>query len=214
MRGSGAPQSAGLSVWAEGDPELDGVWVPVFTSKERASEYVLRRGLHRVETGQFQWVRHEPGQVYSLLQGVTCFAGIYLNPEGEGGVRVEWPEVNALSEGRIPAEIPVLRELPIDECVLPEGVQCRVGRLDRRVFGFDGKQVIFPSAGRLELQDFRSLVRLNLNDDDLAWAPCRHFAAVLRGALDAAHPPEPEREELLMSSLIQFEMYGEAEAAC
>ncbi|OGR60061.1 MAG: hypothetical protein A2X36_06445 [Elusimicrobia bacterium GWA2_69_24] len=215
LAGAGAEErTSSLAVWAEGDALLGGVWVPVFTSEEKASTYVAARGLRHPPGKQLQWVRHEPGQVYGLLETIPCFAGVYLNPEKDGGVRLEWLEVNALSESRVPPEAPLLRSLPDEECALPEGIRCRVGHLDRKVFGFDGRQVIFPEFGNLELQDFRSLVQLRLEDGDSAWAPCRHFAAVLRRLLERCRERASDCEDLFLQSLILFEMYGEAEAAC
>jgi len=214
LRGDGASGCSSLSIWAEADAALDGVWVPIFTSEAHASSYVARRALRPPSGRQLHWVRHEPGQVYGLLEAVPCFAGLFLNPEEQGGVRVEWPEANALSEDRLPPDIPVLRSLPVEECPLPRGLPCRVGHLDRKVFGFGGRQVIFPEAGGLELQDFRSLVHLSLDDGEEAWAPCRHFVSVLRGLADGESPEREALEEALLGALISFEMYGEAEAAC
>ncbi|MFH1723119.1 MAG: hypothetical protein ABII00_00710 [Elusimicrobiota bacterium] len=206
--------TGGLSVWAESDASLGGVWVPLFTGHEQASAYVSRQDLRPPEGRRFQWVRHEPGQVYEVLQGIPCFAGVWLDPGAQSRVRLDWAEVNALSERRLPADIPVLYTLPVDGYRLPEGTRCRIGHLDERVFGFQGRQVIFPEAGDLELQDFRKLVQVDLDEDETAWAPCRHFVAFLRRVVAGGKAGARRHEHALVQSLIAFEMYGEAEAFC
>ncbi|HVE14400.1 MAG TPA: hypothetical protein VNI01_13455, partial [Elusimicrobiota bacterium] len=170
-----------FSLWADMDPELEGVWVPVFTQRRGVSAYIAARSLQPPEGREFQWMRHGPGKVYALLQGIPRFAGIVLDPDGHGGARVDWAEVNALSEGRMPPEAPVRRGLPLSSYKPPPDTRCVWGPLPAGADGEGGRCVLFPQAGTPASQDYRRLVRLDLDDGGPAWTPCRHFIAALRG---------------------------------
>lgn len=202
-----------FSLWADVEPEFEGVWVPVFTQRKNVSAYISARAIKPPPGREFQWMRHGPGKVYGLLQGIQRFAGILLDPDGPASVRLDWPEVNALSEGRLPAEAPVLCALPLAAYRPPEGAQCVFGPLPEAARAAQGRCVLFPEAGSPSPQDYRRLVRLDLGSEGAAWTPCRHLAAALRsfsqrGGGEAAHL------EALGRCLLEFELFGEAEAFC
>src|SRR5579885_3280495 len=93
-----------LPVGADKDPELGGIWVPVFPSRDAVTSYVGRRKLRAPKGQEFLWMGHEPGAVFSLLRGVPCFARAKLCVDAAAVVNVAWSEVRSLSEGRAPVD--------------------------------------------------------------------------------------------------------------
>ncbi|MBI4348662.1 MAG: hypothetical protein HY553_17620 [Elusimicrobia bacterium] len=208
-----------FSLWADQDSAFGGVWVPVFSSPEKVAEYVQIRRVEAPAGQELYWMAHEPGRVYDLLESIDCFAGIRLDPCGDGGVSVLWPEVNALSEGRVPPEAPFRFELPLEELHLPRDAKIALAPMDPQLTGNDGQQAFFPEVGEPEPEELRSLVALRVGpesaeQDDVAWAPCRHFALALKSWLESEKGKAGKYADALVRSLIAFEMYGEAEALC
>jgi hypothetical protein len=201
---------ATFPVWADKDAEFGGVWVPVFPARDRVREFVLSRRLVAPRGQEFLWMGHMPGQVFSLLRGVNRFAGLQLRVDETTTVRVSWPEVRALSEGRAPDDAPALYDLPQERLVVPAGCRLSFGRL--RPWPGEEKPVLLfmPEAGRVSPEDSRRLVRLPLGDGH-AWTPCRHYLQILRRLRTGGG--EAGLEDAL-SAMIAFEMYGEAEALC
>ena len=197
-----------LNLWAESDSDLGGVWVPLFSSPESAVRYA-----ETFETeDQLSPVLQDPKKVYALLATIPRIAGIRLDPNGDDAVGLEWCELHALSQGRVPDEGPRLYELPDGPFQMPDGLRGRFGKLEASRVGFEGRQVVFPDEAPLALEDFRRWVRLTLDDGEDAWTPCRHFAALLHRKTKQEH--QPELEEEFLAALIEFEMYGDAEAFC
>src|SRR3989338_824478 len=95
---------ASFPVWADKDPELGGVWVPVFPARDRVRDFVAARKLKTPKGKEFLWMGHMPGQVFGLLRGVRRFAGIKLFLDAGVSVSIPWTEVRTLSEGRIADE--------------------------------------------------------------------------------------------------------------
>lgn len=202
---------ASFPVWADKDPELGGIWVPLFPARDRVRDFVGARGLRAPKGKEFLWMGHMPGQVFSLLRGVRRFAGLKLFLDPRTAVGVPWPEVHALAEGRAPGETAARYELPIDRLVIPVGVKLSFGRL--APWAGEDKPVLLtmPEAGRFRPEEMRRLVRLPLTEGRHAWTPCRHFLQIL--ARLKALGGEGHMESMV-ASLIGFEMYGEAEALC
>lgn len=203
-----------VSLWAEPDRRGEGIWVPVFSGSEGVSEYAERESSSLPCGRHLQWMRHKPGQLFGLLQSIPCFAGIYLHGDEGGRVRIDWPEVQSLSEKRVPADAPVLYALPVESYTLPEGTKCLWGDLDGFADRLSGKQVIFPQAEKPDLQDFRRLVRLNLEGEDPVWTPCRHFVSAARRFMEDRPEDAALHLDVLVRSLVRFEMFGEAEGVC
>lgn len=205
---------ASFPVWADKDPELGGVWVPVFPARDRVREFVLGRGLRPPKGKEFLWMGHMPGQVFGLLRGVRRFAGVRLHLEDGIAVSLPWTEVRALSEGRAPSDAPRVYELPNDRLVIPAGARLSFGRL-KPWEGEDKPVLLFmPEAGRVAPEDMRRLVRLPLGEGH-AWTPCRHYLQILRRLQGSEEAVPGERWlEGLLGATIAFEMYGEAEALC
>lgn len=202
---------ASFPVWADKDPQLGGVWVPLFPARDRVREFVAGRGLRAPKGKEFLWMGHMPGQVFGLLRGISRFAGLKFCLDRDTFVEFSWAEVRELAEGRIPAEAPVRHELPLDRLVIPTGARLSFGRLQP----WDGEPapvlLTMPAAGKFRPEDTRRLVRLPLGEGRHAWTPCRHFVQILHGLRAAG----AERAlESLLASLLAFEMYGEAEAFC
>ncbi len=199
-------------VWADKDPELGGVWVPVFPARDRVRDFVASRRLKTPKGKEFLWMGHMPGQVFSLLRGVHRFAGIKLFLEPGTAVSVPWTEVRSLSEGKITDEGPKRYELPFDRLVIPAGARLSFGKL--KPWAGEDKPVLMlmPEAGRFAPEDLRRLVRLPLGDKH-AWMPVRHFLQMMR-RLQALSGEGGRYLEDLFASLLAFEMYGEAEALC
>ena len=203
---------ASFPVWADKDPELGGVWVPLFPARDRVRDFVTARRLRAPKGKEFLWMGHMPGQVFSLLRGVTRFAGVRLHLEPGVFVALSWSEVRALSEGRAPSDALKLHELPLDRLVIPAGAKLSFGKLKP----WEGEDkpllMLMPEAGRFTPEDLRRLVRLPLGDSH-AWTPVRHFLQMLRRLKTLGQEGERHLEDTL-ASLMAFEMYGEAEALC
>ncbi|MDE2491403.1 MAG: tetratricopeptide repeat protein [Elusimicrobia bacterium] len=205
---------ASFPVWADKDPELGGVWVPVFPARDRVREFVAARGLKAPRGKEFLWMGHMPGQVFSLLRGVRRFAGLRLHLDAATGVDLPWRETLALAEGRLPDEAPERWDLPIERLVIPAGERISLGRLAP----WDGEPkpalLTMPQAGRFRPEDLRRLVRLPLGEGRYAWTPCRHFLQILRRLKSSGAVESDRFVENLLASQLSFEMYGEAEALC
>lgn len=202
---------ASFPVWADKDPQLGGVWVPLFPARDRVREFVAGRGLRAPKGKEFLWMGHMPGQVFGLLRGISRFAGLKFFLDRDTYVEFSWAEVRELSEGRIPAEGPIHHELPLDRLVIPAGARLSFGRLKP----WEGEEapvlLTMPSAGKFHPEDIRRLVRLPLGEGRHAWTPCRHFVQILHSLRAAG---ADRALESLLASLLAFEMYGEAEAFC
>ena len=203
---------ASFPVWADKDPELGGVWVPVFPARDRVREFVAARKLKTPKGKEFLWMGHMPGQVFSLLRGVPRFAGIRLFLDLGMSVSVPWTEVRALSEGKAADEGPRRFELPLDRLVIPAGAKLTFGKLKAWPGEDKPALMLMADAGKFAPEDLRRLVRLPLGEKH-AWMPVRHFLQMLR-RLQALGGENDRYLEDLFSSLLAFEMYGEAEALC
>ena len=203
---------ASFPVWADKDPELGGVWVPVFPARDRVRDFVAARGLKTPKGKEFLWMGHMPGQVFGLLRGVPRFAGIKLILDPGTFVSVPWTEVRALSEGKIVDGGPKRYELPFDRLVIPAGARLSFGKM--KPWPGEEKPVLLlmPDAGKFAPEDLRRLVRLPLGEKH-AWMPVRHFLQMMR-RLQALNGEGGRYLEDLFASLLAFEMYGEAEALC
>lgn len=202
---------ASFPVWADKDPKLGGVWVPIFPARDRVREFVVARGIRAPKDKEFLWMGHMPGQVFALMRGIRRFAGLKFCLDRETFVELSWAEVRELSQGRLPAESPVCCDLPLDRLVIPAGERLSFGRL--RPWAGEENPILLtmPAAGKFRPEDTRRLVRLPLGDGRRAWTPCRHFIQILHLLREAG----AERAvESIVGSLIAFEMYGEAEALC
>jgi tetratricopeptide (TPR) repeat protein len=205
---------ASFPVWADKDPELGGVWVPVFPARDRVREFVAARKLRAPRGKEFLWMGHMPGQVFSLLRGVRRFSGVRLFLDRESTVDITWSEAAALAEGRFPSDAPALFELPVERLTIPAGVRLSFGKLPAWDGEAQPRLLLMPEAGKIRPDDVRRLVRLPLGDDRFAWTPCRHFLQILR-RLRALGTEGSERfVESLLASQIAFQMYGESEALC
>ena len=203
---------ASFPVWADKDPELGGVWVPLFPARDRVRDFVAARRLKTPKGKEFLWMGHMPGQVFSLLRGVRRFAGIKLFLDPGMSVSVPWTEVRALSEGKIADEGPKRYELPFERLVIPAGARLSFGKM--KPWAGEEKPVLMlmPGAGKFSPEDLRRLVRLPLGAKH-AWMPVRHFLQMMR-RLQALSGEGARYLEDLFASLLSFEMYGEAEALC
>lgn len=203
---------ASFPVWADKDPELGGVWVPLFPARDRVRDFVAARKLKTPKGKEFLWMGHMPGQVFSLLRGVRRFAGIKLFLDPELSVLVPWNDVRALSEGKIFDEGPKRYELPFERLVIPAGARLSFGKMKP----WDGEEkpvlMLMPDAGKFAPEDLRRLVRLPLGSKH-AWMPIRHFLQMMR-RLQTLSGEGARYLEDLFASLLAFEMYGEAEALC
>ncbi|TBR17287.1 tetratricopeptide repeat protein [bacterium] len=196
-----------LDVWADRDPVLGGVWVPVFSDALRAEAF-----LGEVVTPDARPLRCASGlahELFTALLEVPRFGGVRLDPERGGAARLERHDVAVLADGMLPGEAPELHSLDAAPMRLPEGIPCRFGEADPS-YGPSGRRAVFPTVPGLTLHDFRCLVELNLGGQ-AAWVPCRNFASALRKALEAAEETEA-LEEQLVEALVGFGMYGEAES--
>jgi hypothetical protein len=205
---------ASFPVWADKDPELGGVWVPVFPARDRVREFVAARRLQAPKGKEFLWMGHMPGQVFALVRGVRRFAGLKLYLDADTAVEISWTEARALADGMMPVDGPVRHELPIERLVIPAGARLSFGKL-RPWMGEDRPILLtMPEAGKFRTEDIRRLVRLPLGDGRYAWTPCRHFLQILH-RLKALGESGAERfVENLLASQLAFEMYGDAEALC
>jgi len=197
-------QSRDFAVWADRDPEMGGVWVPVFPARDDVGEYVRERRLRAPRGKEFVWMEHQPGEVFHLLRGVRYFAGLRLTLEPGIQIPIPWSLVRALGAGRAPEDAPELYELPVARLTIPEGVPIAYGRADLGGGEGEGKLLCLPAAGHFAAEDLRKLVRLDLGRAGVVWMVCRHFLQVLRylqslggdpGAAapeGAGHPPSAE----------------------
>ncbi len=199
-------------VWADKDPELGGVWVPVFPARDRVRDFVAARRLKTPRGKEFLWMGHMPGQVFGLLRGVSRFAGIRLHLEPGVFVSIPWTEVRTLSEGRAVDEGPKRYELPLERLVIPAGARLSFGKLKP----WEGEEkpvlLLMPDAGKFNPEELRRLVRLPLGDSHV-WTPCRHLLQIMRRVKTLGGEAGRHLEDLF-AALMSFEMYGEAEALC
>jgi len=217
-------QARDFSVWADRDPEMGGVWVPVFPARDDVGGYVRGRSLRPPKGKEFVWMEHQPGEVFKLLRGVRYFAGLRLILDPATQVPVPWTAVRSLCAGRVPPDAPELYELPVSRLAIPEGVRIAYGQVALGAQEGEGKLLSLPEAGAFAAEDLRKLVKLDLGSHGVVWMVCRHFLQVLRylqslgkGPKEALREGEaPPRDYLqdILRSLIGFEMYGEAESLC
>lgn len=200
-----------FSIWADKDPEMGGVWVPVFPARDRVARYVAGRKLKAPKGKEFLWMGHDPGEVFGLMRSVKCFAGLKLFLSDDSQVLLPWPEVRALAEGHVPPDEPALYEQPVTRLTIPEGVRIAFGHVDAGTQGHDARLLCLPAAGHFRAEDTRRLVRLHLAKEGDVWMACRHFLQVLRYVEGAQNDRYLED---LLRSLVSFEMYGEAESLC
>lgn len=207
LTASPASEDDRLDIWADRDPVLGAVWVPVFSDPVRAEAF-----LGSVATPDSRALRCASGlahELFTALLEVPRFGGVRLDPERGGAARLERRDVSVLADGLLPSEAPALHAIEGPTMRLPEGIPCRFGEADPS-YGPSGRRAVFPTVPGLTLHDFRSLVELDLGGQP-AWVPCRNFAAALRKALEAGGESAP-LEEALVEALVAFGMYGEAEA--
>ena len=204
---------ASFPVWADKDPELGGVWVPMFPARDRVREFVAARGLTPPKGKEFLWMGHMPGQVFALVRGVRRFAGLRLTLDRDSSVEISWAEALALAEGRLPGDGPARHELPFERLVIPAGARLSFGRLKPWEGEAEPLLLTMPQAGKFRPEDVRRLVRLPLGEGRHAWTPCRHFLQILHH-LKAQGEGGERFVETLLASQLAFEMYGEAEALC
>jgi hypothetical protein len=198
-------------IWADKDPELGGVWVPVFPSKDSVSGFVTGRRLKAPRGKEFLWMGHKPGAVFAVLRGVKCFAGIRLHLSPGCSVSLGWSEVKALAEGRIPENEPELYEMPVAKLVLPMGARLVFGKISAGPKEPNAKLLCLPEAGHFCADDVRRLVHLPMSSGPV-WMPCRHFLQVLRYLGQSGEGAPENCVEDLLCAMIGFQMYGEAEA--
>ncbi|MCX5795802.1 MAG: tetratricopeptide repeat protein [Elusimicrobia bacterium] len=202
-----------FAAWADRDPELGGVWVPLFPARDDVGEFVRARRLRAPRGKDFVWMEHQPGEVFRLLRGVRYFAGLRLTLETDTQVPVPWTLVRSLCAGRVPDDAPELYELPVARLAIPEGVRIAYGRVDLGGREGEGKLLCLPAAGHFAAEDLRKLVRLDLGRNGVVWMVCRHFLQVLRYVQSLGGGAGGHLQDILRS-LIGFEMYGEAESLC
>ncbi len=198
-----------VSVWADRDPELGGVWVPVFPARDTVSRFVTIRELTCPEGREFLWMALGPRKVFPLLLGVDCFAGIHLYLDDSRRVAIPWGDVKALSEGRLPDESPAVFEAPVAKLPIPPGTRVAFGRLA----GSEARLLCVPQAGHFRPEDMRRMVRVQV-PGGAALTPCRHFLQLLRLVKGGAGGDSGRYYEDLLRALVAFEMYGEAESLC
>lgn len=203
------PADESFPIWADQDPEMGGVWVPIFPARDSVNSFVSSRHLEPPRGMEFLWMGHKPGAVFGILRGVRCFAGLMLYLDEKRRVEIPWADVKALSEGRLPSDDAELFELPVARLVLPVGLKLAFGSV--KLASGRHKLLVAPQAGRFRPEDMRKLVRLPLEGGDHALTPCRHFLQILRHV--AGEENDAYIEDLLCS-LIGFQLYGEAEALC
>ena len=104
--------------------------------------------------------------------------------------------------------------MPVTHVVLPLSSRAAFGSVSVAPHGPQGKLLCLPEAGHFRADDTRKLVRMPPNSQGDVWMACRHFLQVLRFAcsLEDAEPRHYTND--LLSSLLGFRMYGEAEALC
>lgn len=198
-----------LEVWADKDPVLGGLWIPVFSQKAAAESFgeTMKRQAER----PLKAVSGPAGELFGAILEVPRFSGVKVDPNARSSARLERAEVSSLAAGAVPPEAPSLYTLGGVRVSLPDGIPCRFGEADPS-FGPPGRRALFPAAPGLALQDFRSLVELDLSGT-VAWVPCRNFVAALASA-PCEKGRRSEVDETLMEALVSFGMLGEAEALC
>lgn len=201
-----------FDIWADKDAETGGVWVPVFVARDTLSQYVSSKDLQAPAGKEFLWMELAAGQVFSLLRGVGCFAGLSLYLDPQRSIPLSWSDVKSLAEGRIPHDDPKVYESPIKRLVLPAGIKLTFGHLS--LGGANGKLLYLPEAGHFKSEDIRKLVQLDLGSQGTVWIACRHFLQMIRHFKGNLGSPVGNYFELLLESMVRFEMYGEAEALC
>lgn len=205
------PADDSFPVWADQDPEMGGVWVPVFPARDSVSSFVSSRHLEPPRGKEFLWMGHKPGAIFGILKGVRCFAGLTLYLDEHRRVQIPWSDVKALAEGRLPSDESEIFELPVARLVLPVGAKLAFGRI--KVAGAEHRLLFLPQAGHFHPDDLRQLVRLPMGAEGSALTPCRHFLQILRYVRGGDEQNDRYVEDLLCA-LIGFQMYGEAEALC
>jgi hypothetical protein len=201
-----------FSIWADKDSEMGGVWVPVFPARDTVTAFVTGKKLRAPKGKEYLWMGHGAGEVFGMMRSVRYFAGLKLYLSEEAQVPLNWSDVKALSEGRLPADKPEIYDLPVAKLTIPSGVRIAFGRVDAGPDDRQGRLLCLPQAGHFRAHDVRKLVRLNLGRDGWVWMACRHFLQVLRFTL--AKADSGRYLEDMLRSLVSFEMYGEAEALC
>lgn len=201
-----------FDIWADKDPETGGVWVPVFVARDTLSQYVSSKELEAPAGKEFLWMELAAGQVFSLLRGVGCFAGLSLYLDPQRSIPLSWADVKSLADGRIPHDDPRIYESPIKRLVLPAGIKLAFGHLS--IGGSHGKLLYLPEAGHIKSDDIRQLVQVDLGSEGTVWVACKHFLQMIRHFKGSLGGETGNYFELLLESLVRFEMYGEAEALC
>ena len=201
-----------FDIWADKDPEMGGIWVPVFAARDAVAQYVEAKGLRAPSGKEFLWMENAPGEVFTILRGINCFAGLSLHLDADRAVALPWPEVKALSEGRIPGENFAIYPLPTESLSIPSGVKVVSGRLAAQ--GTQGKVLCVPEAGHFRADDLRKLVRLDFGESEPSWMACRHFLQVMRHLRPSRTDGAVCYFEDLLDCMIGFEMYGDGEALC
>ncbi len=207
-----AMSDSSFPVWADKDREFGGVWIPVFPARDRVYDFVAARRLRTPKGKEFLWMGHMPGQVFKLLRSVPRFAGVRLFLDPAVFISVPWNEVRSLSEGKSADEGPQRYELPLERLSIPAGVRLSFGKMNPWAGEEKPVLMFMPDAGRFAPEDLRRLVRLPIGEK-YAWMPVRHFLQLLR-RLQTLNGDSAYYLERLFSSLLSFEMYGEAEALC
>ncbi|MBI3298395.1 MAG: tetratricopeptide repeat protein [Elusimicrobia bacterium] len=195
-----------LELWADRDPVLGGLWIPVFSDLGLAKDFAT--GARRPAGPALQPVNGPAVELFRAALLVPCFAGLRLDPIKEGSTRLERHDVFALADGLCPNEAPDIHLFEEPLVGMPEETLCRFGEADPS-YGPDGRRAVFPGAPGLSMHDFRCLSPLELGGE-AAWVPCRNLAAALASAPDGA----PERDDCLMELMVSFGMLGEAEVLC
>lgn len=202
-----------FAVWVDRDPELGGVWVPLFPASDDVERFVRTRRLRPPKGKDFLWLEHQPGDVFRLLRAVRHFSGMRLHVEPQTYVPVPWSLVKSLSAGRVPSDAPELYELPIERLAIPEGTSITYGRIPLGEAG-QGKLLCLPAAGHFGAEDMRKLVKLDMGQHGVVWMACRHFLQVVRYLHSQDGGDKKRHSEDILRALMGFEMYGEAENLC
>lgn len=202
-----------LPLWVCRDAEMGGVWVPIFSARDIVRDYVGVNHLSPPPGKEFLWMSHAPGRALALLRGVKFFAGITLYLDDVSQVHIPWSDINILVGGGVPNTAPEVYDLPLPQLILPPDTRLAFGHVDIGS-AEEGRLLCIPEAGHFSGEDTRKLVRLPIKGMGTTWMPCRHFVQVLRylrrgGFLETGHYAHE-----LLTALLGFEMYGEAEALC
>jgi hypothetical protein len=79
-----------FAVWADRDPEMGGVWVPIFPARDEVKDFVRARRLRAPKGKDFLWMENQPGEVFRIVRLVRHFAGLRLYLDAKTGVPVPW----------------------------------------------------------------------------------------------------------------------------